>query len=433
MSNGSPGTDPDKVISGLRLELKRVSQHRDELERDVENLCMQNDSSGIFSSSLIVSERIYSTEKELSKTKSQLEAVLGERDSLRDDLRHHKESKRLVDKSWRDQTGKTEVLQRDLNFYQSQGARAVADRDKAFAEAEELREQVRDLEARLQDETARAESSSAEQVETEHQLSGARSQVVRLEERVRECEVIPGLRRDLKQARTQVDQLRGKCKALRDELTGAKEELEQSQQQCAASKEEVQALEARVKTDSDAASTAQAELQQQKSALEEEVGRLKEARQEATAAAERMAAELETAKDEVRRLRGQSQDLERTSSQQLQSQKLDMESLHATEITCLQDTVKDLSQRCKELKDRLDQASQQKVDALIRLSNAEHVASNHSNQTQQLQEQIKDLQSRLTQATQEKLAALMQLAGGNDTKNGNKDLKSPERPRKTVS
>lgn len=214
MSNGSPVTDPDKVITGLRQELKRVSQHRDELERDVENLCMQNDSSSIFSSSLIVSERIYSTEKELSKTKSQLEAVLGERDSLRDDLRHHKgkadlldmapassrathivheqggtessgyriyegaseasipcicpslgdllkisvwrihlnfmharmrcpgswmmlwlpcaESKRLVDKSWRDQTGKTEALQRDLNFYQSQGARAVADRDKVM-------------------------------------------------------------------------------------------------------------------------------------------------------------------------------------------------------------------------------------------------------------------------------------------------------------
>ena len=27
------------------------------------------------------------------------------------------------------------------------------------------------------------------------------------------------------------------------------------------------------------------------------------------------------------------------------------------QVTCLQDTVKDLSQRCKELKDRLDQAS----------------------------------------------------------------------------
>ena len=35
---------------------------------------------------------------------------------------------------------------------------------QAYAEAEELREQVRDLEASLQEETARAESSSAEQV-----------------------------------------------------------------------------------------------------------------------------------------------------------------------------------------------------------------------------------------------------------------------------
>ena len=66
--------------------------------------------------------------------------------------------------------------------------------------------------------------------------------------------------------------------------------------------------------------------------MQEEVGRLKEARQDAAAAAERMASELETAKDEVRSLRGQSQDLERTSSQQLHSQKLDMESLHRTEV-----------------------------------------------------------------------------------------------------
>ena len=55
----------------------------------------------------------------------------------------------------------------------------------------------------------------AVQVETEHQLGVARAQIMRLEERVRECEVIPGLRRDLKQARSQVEQLRGKCKALR--------------------------------------------------------------------------------------------------------------------------------------------------------------------------------------------------------------------------
>ena len=35
---------------------------------------------------------------------------------------------------------------------------------QAFAEAEELREQLRDLEAQLQEQTARAESSTAEQV-----------------------------------------------------------------------------------------------------------------------------------------------------------------------------------------------------------------------------------------------------------------------------
>ena len=54
----------------LRAELKSVCQHRDELERDVENLCMQGSFS--FSSSSVLSDRIRQAEREVAKMTSQV-------------------------------------------------------------------------------------------------------------------------------------------------------------------------------------------------------------------------------------------------------------------------------------------------------------------------------------------------------------------------
>ena len=61
----------------------------------------------------------------------QLAAVTEERDNLREDLRGHKDSKRTVDRSWRVERERAETLERELGFYQSQSARAMADRDQA--------------------------------------------------------------------------------------------------------------------------------------------------------------------------------------------------------------------------------------------------------------------------------------------------------------
>jgi hypothetical protein len=52
--------------------LLQVKAERDELEKDVENLCMQNGNASIFSRSAVLSERIYSTDKELAKAKKQV-------------------------------------------------------------------------------------------------------------------------------------------------------------------------------------------------------------------------------------------------------------------------------------------------------------------------------------------------------------------------
>ncbi len=60
----------------------------------------------------------------------QLQAIMAERDSLREDLIHHRTSKRTVDKQWRIEREKSERLESELAFYQNHSARALADRDK---------------------------------------------------------------------------------------------------------------------------------------------------------------------------------------------------------------------------------------------------------------------------------------------------------------
>ena len=60
----------------------------------------------------------------------QLKKATEERDSLREDLRGHKETKRQVDNSWRNESKRADNLKKELSFYQEQSARALKDRDQ---------------------------------------------------------------------------------------------------------------------------------------------------------------------------------------------------------------------------------------------------------------------------------------------------------------
>ena len=61
----------DARVQQLEKQLTVALAERDDLARDVENLCMQSGSS-IFDGSMVLSERIFSAEKELSQVKVQV-------------------------------------------------------------------------------------------------------------------------------------------------------------------------------------------------------------------------------------------------------------------------------------------------------------------------------------------------------------------------
>ena len=60
-----------KELEGL---LKQVRKERDDLQRDVEALCLQGDGYLSFSSSSVLSERITIAEKQLSVTQSKVKS-----------------------------------------------------------------------------------------------------------------------------------------------------------------------------------------------------------------------------------------------------------------------------------------------------------------------------------------------------------------------
>ena len=56
--------------------------------------------------------------------------VTEERNNLREDLWGHKDSRRLVESSYIKERDRADKLEKELQFYQTQSARAMADRDK---------------------------------------------------------------------------------------------------------------------------------------------------------------------------------------------------------------------------------------------------------------------------------------------------------------
>ena len=63
----------------------------------------------------------------------QLAVVTEERNNLREDSWGHKDSRRLVESSYIKERDRADKLEKELQFYQTQSARAMADRDKVDA------------------------------------------------------------------------------------------------------------------------------------------------------------------------------------------------------------------------------------------------------------------------------------------------------------
>ncbi|KAL0052909.1 hypothetical protein WJX82_009775 [Trebouxia sp. C0006] len=235
---------------------------------------MQGSGNSIFDSSSVLSERIYSNEQEISKTRSHLEAVTEERDNLREDLRGYRDSKRQSDNGWRAEKQKVQALEKELSFYQTHSTKAFADRDKAVLEAEQLKADSISLQKRL----AKAESSAAQNTaicrETQTQLDSAQQRVAELEIKETECQAIPGLRQDLSEATEQIADLTYNLRVARTEGANASKRADEASTSYDSIKLQYSEAQSEAKKAATAAAAEVSSLQGQVSRLQAERDRL---------------------------------------------------------------------------------------------------------------------------------------------------------------
>eukprot|EP00884_Botryococcus_braunii_P015731 jgi/Botrbrau1/2841/Bobra.0125s0048.3 len=405
----------EDLVKQLQKELATVKAERDDLEKDVENLCMQNGNASIFSRSAVLSERIYSTDKELSKAKKQLETVTAERDSLREDLLSTKESKRKTDGTWKAEREKVERLEKELSFYQTQSVRAIADRDKAAWEAEELRNSTLAMEARLRIAESKALSETTKRAETDRQLAAAQTRVQELEELASEAASVPGLRDDLAKAESLIKDLTELRNSLQVELSHAIEEVSSTKTSLLEADLKLQDLAKDYDALQKSSSIEGADLQKEKETLEGMVKELKQTKQ-------RLETRLEEAEGALAGAQAEVEVTRQTAAKQAESQAAAAEERetklverHNSTVKKLESELEQLQADHKNLQQEFEQANKEKVQALMRLSAAEQTATQAFEEMGEMKDQVADLKESLKKATEEKVSALMQLAGGRKT------------------
>lgn len=218
----------EERVRALERQLEEVSRQRDALERDVEALCMQN---GEFSGSEVLGNRISHLEQSLRRSEGAVASVSRERDSLREDINQQKLAKRTLDTALKEEVEKNSNLEKELQYYLVQSGSIIAERDssriqadRAVAEATAARRDLSAAQADLESmretmETLRSERDSYDQ------------RCIKLAAQAAESTKLEPLRRELEEVRAkleaQVSETAGerqKSEALAIELEGARRE-----------------------------------------------------------------------------------------------------------------------------------------------------------------------------------------------------------------
>jgi hypothetical protein len=189
----------EQLIKQLRKQLQQATLERDELQRDVENLCLTTSGSMWDGSSFVLSERLFSSEAEVRQLKRDMLELSEERDTYSEQAVEVKKAKSIMDNSYRELLTKSQKLEQELGFYQTQSALAMADRERMSAELDELHSSNLELQRQARDFKESSESERAQRMATAKELARHQQQLQQasrdLEDKMAEAAVIPDLQR----------------------------------------------------------------------------------------------------------------------------------------------------------------------------------------------------------------------------------------------
>lgn len=412
----------------LERKLAAVSQERDSLKQDLETVCLQNSSSR-FGKSYVLTERVTATDAELKDTRAKAASLTREKEQLQDDLCAMRIAKSAAEHLSQQQHLQLEELEKDLQHYQVQLSRAVTQRDQALLDTEHLRTQVSELEEAAKQARRREGEEAATRAALEQQLAGLQERQQRQQQQLEtKCTEWEEARMQLRNLNEEKKRSDGAFAALQAKVVLLQSDLERTQMLLRDSHQ----AEARFRVKLQEAVSSSAQLQGTASGQAEMISRQHEELSTLQAQVADWQREAGSSFSELARSRARLLDLE----QQVEAQRraLEEESKAAqAEQRHLQLEVQHLQQQLTEKRQKSRSQSGSLDPGGLGIGKAaagspgcpeDDVFLGHSGVGEDQREQMEiltqmvwDLKIKLAQATQEKVEALMKIAAADPPEN----------------
>lgn len=134
-------------IEVLTRRVEELQRERDELRKDIEQLCMQQSGPGYVSvATRMLSQRATALEQDIESLQKKLSGCLRENHNLQEELAEAYRVKSQLADLYGAELSKTKELEQQVRFFQSSVAKAFAERDNSLLECEKAKERE---EARL--------------------------------------------------------------------------------------------------------------------------------------------------------------------------------------------------------------------------------------------------------------------------------------------
>lgn len=416
----------------LHARIRELEQERDDLHKDIEQLCMQQaGSSYIAVATQMHFRRIAGLEQEIENLKKKLAACTKENSILKEELSEAKRIKTHLDQLLKEEVQKNAEVVKQLEYFRGAIANAFADRDHAIIEAERAKENEELISQKLNDAEKRLQELSAGSIDTHEQLANLQTKLEKLQQ---EMEIYRNIvdkfykirqhacRGNESEERSRDDHSEDiswddKCACLYDDpLNMWSFKIYQdasAADHIAALKKELEAVKADFQNETQMAWQIQKHMQKEKKALQQKL----EALEQKKILSDRLIADgISSLCEYHTQQKVQIMNLLDDEKSHLQSiadniQKViekskDLGSIVATEVTAVSMT--NTTQAVDS--ESLTRALQEKVSALLLLSQQEERHLWEENVHAAVQETVDELQKALLQATEEKVKALMELA-----------------------
>lgn len=389
-----------KQVLQLEAKLLQVTQERDDLQADVERLCMQATGGSRVRSSL-VKDKLSTMEAEVKKARATATSVQLENLKLREDYMKADHGKFLANKELQDLKVRAVKLEEELSFYQSQSAKVISERDRLAYDVEDLSSQNLHLEKSFQDSQNALASESLKRQEAESQLASTRVDLSavssKLEASLLVSSRVPELEQNLAQAQRAVERLNEEKSAVQVALRQAEDQLREVQHQLLVAE-----------TNLDHQGQALQQLQHDAKVREGEVAAEQERMYERIAQLHAGSAALGEELAEVRG--GAKADAAAALDRQMEEEK-EREKL-LVQIRELQVDLGQKEANISSLQEEVNAVAREKLKALLEVEDREKAMAEVEQLNDLLEKKVTELKIKLAQAAEEKVVALLRVAAG---------------------